>query len=55
MGNKYRIVGAADVKLSKETADKHENRQDITRYQYTHMAVMPSFDVALGRFSIECK
>ena len=57
MGIKYRIIGAADVKLSKETADKHESRPGATRYHththtYTHMAVMPRFEVALGRFNI---
>ena len=47
------------MKFSMETDDKH-NRQGVTRsYQYTqthtHMAVMPSFDVALGRFSVQRK
>jgi len=35
VGNKEGNFGAADVKFSKETADKNENRQGVTRYQYT--------------------
>jgi len=42
------------MKFSKETADKHDNRQSVTRSLSvnTHMAAIPSFDVALGRFSV---
>jgi hypothetical protein len=45
------------MKFSKTTADKHDNRQGTTHSLSvnTHMAAMPSFDVALGRFSIQRK
>jgi len=45
------------VKFSKETADRYDNTQGVARSLSvnTHVAASPSFDVALGRFSLYSK